>query len=163
MLAGHVEAELFGRLDVEAKRLIGRRGVETIGPEALIERAGHEDRLAVEKDAVDSLLIFLEGDSALPEIARQLIFGAVVSAKLDFQAVEEWRLWRPQLCLRQRNCDWLIGSRFMRSSFCITIHDGDTRSARRGDIQIDIDRFAVGVGADMNSIDMTGRHRLDPD
>src|SRR2546421_56992 len=94
VLAGHIEAKLFRCLDVEAKRLIGRRGVETIGPEALIERAGHEDRLAVEKDAVDSLLIFLEGDSALPEIARQLIFGAVVSAKLDFQAVEEWRLGR---------------------------------------------------------------------
>jgi len=48
MLAGGVEPELLGHLEVELQRFIGGRGVDPIRPVALVERAGHEDGLVVE-------------------------------------------------------------------------------------------------------------------
>ncbi|HKB39828.1 MAG TPA: hypothetical protein VKD72_25560, partial [Gemmataceae bacterium] len=42
MLADHVEAELLGDLDVVLQGLVGRGGVNAVGPESLVERADLE-------------------------------------------------------------------------------------------------------------------------
>ena len=49
VLARQVEAEFLGDLDVVLERFIGRRGVEAVGPETLIERADLEDGLPLSR------------------------------------------------------------------------------------------------------------------
>ena len=51
VLAHEVEAQRLCRLDVGAKRVVARRRVDAVRPEALVEHAGDAQRLAVEKQA----------------------------------------------------------------------------------------------------------------
>ena len=48
VLADHVESEFPGLFDVELQRLVGRCGVESVRPPALVERSEMEERLAVQ-------------------------------------------------------------------------------------------------------------------
>ena len=69
VLADHVEAELLGHFEVVLQRLVGRRGVESVGPEALIERAILKQRLVVEHHPRDAGLVLAERDFAHGEVA----------------------------------------------------------------------------------------------
>jgi hypothetical protein len=55
VLAGHVETELLGHLDVVTKCGIGRGCVDSVRPKALIQRTDLEIRFAVERDLDPSL------------------------------------------------------------------------------------------------------------
>ena len=68
VLAGHVEAEFLQHFNVIAQRLVGRRGVKAVGPEALIERAKHEISFVVELDAEAVLVVARHRDFAHGEI-----------------------------------------------------------------------------------------------
>jgi len=90
MLAGHVEAQFLHHVDVIAKRLVGRGGVEPIGPEALIERAVLEIRLIVEHEAGDARRIFAQRNLPHADVGAHFI---LISA--DNERVEERRFGRP--------------------------------------------------------------------
>ena len=53
-------------------------GVEPVGPEALVERADLEERLVVEQQPRDALVVLADGDLAHGEVARRPSIGAVV-------------------------------------------------------------------------------------
>src|SRR5690606_29906433 len=73
VLAKHIEAELLRHFNVVSECFIGRRRVETIGPPTLIEWAEHEDRLAIEMEAVDAFSVFGERDFAETDVAGDFI------------------------------------------------------------------------------------------
>ena len=73
MLAGHVETELLRHFDVIFKSVIRRRGVDTIRPEALIERTHLKDRLVVEHQAGDTFVVFAKGNFSHGEVAGKLV------------------------------------------------------------------------------------------
>ena len=57
VLAEHVEAELLEHFEVVLHRLVGRRREQPVRPPALIERADLEERLVVEHEAHDALVV----------------------------------------------------------------------------------------------------------
>src|SRR5262249_14886273 len=82
VLASHVEAELFGHLDVVAKGFVGRSGVDAIWPEALVEWAELEVRLIVQHEPREAFLIFAKGNFAHAEITLDAVEG--LAPKLEF-------------------------------------------------------------------------------
>src|SRR5262249_6356362 len=99
VLAGHVEAELLGDLDIVAQSGVGRSSVQAIGPPTLIERAELEKRQIIEKQAVETVLATVHGDLAHAEIAGDLIDGLAIALELDLEIVKEGRIGGPKLGL----------------------------------------------------------------
>lgn len=82
MLADHVEAQLLQHLKIVHHCLLGRRGVNTIRPEALIQSTEHEDELSIEKGSNNTVDLSL-GDGAESSIALDNIV-----AQLDCDVVQ---------------------------------------------------------------------------
>jgi hypothetical protein len=57
----------------------------------LIERAGHEDGVVVEVDAVDAFFVFFDFDGAQAEVGFDFVF-----ASLGAQGIEMWRIGCPE-------------------------------------------------------------------
>jgi hypothetical protein len=68
VLAEHVRAHALGGFDIEPHRLVARRRVEPVGPEALVERAEVKDGLAVQQEARHAVLVLAERDGAVGEV-----------------------------------------------------------------------------------------------
>jgi hypothetical protein len=73
VLAQHVAAHLLHRLDVEAHRFERRRGVEAVGPEALVERTELKQRLAVQASRNCRRVGFAHVHLAQADVARHLV------------------------------------------------------------------------------------------
>src|SRR5262245_52740176 len=101
MLADHVEAELLGDFQVVLHRRVGGRGVEPVGPEALIERTPMEDRLVVEHHPGDAMLIFAEGDFAHGEVAGDCVAILPLVVDDDGKPIKKWRFRTPKFERRQ--------------------------------------------------------------
>src|SRR5207247_11148707 len=95
-----VHAQLLGKLDVVLQRLVGRRGVKPVRPEALVERAVLEDELVVEEDAGDAFVVLAEGDLAHAEVGLRNVVLVTLTLKVDSQTLQEWLVWRPKLGAR---------------------------------------------------------------
>ena len=91
VLAGHVESELLGHLDVELQRLVGRRRVDAVGPIPLVERSRHVDRLVVEHRPENPLFVLSLRDFTHPGIAFHR-----VASECDGKVVEERRVGGPE-------------------------------------------------------------------
>ena len=90
MLADCIHPEIKRCLDVVAESLFGRGGVDSVGPEALIQRPVHEDRLAVQQQPRDTLDVRCDGDRAHPEVAANAVLERVVRAVQEHvQAVKK--------------------------------------------------------------------------
>ena len=100
VLPGHVEAELLRHLDVVPQRLVGRGGVDAVGPKALVEGAELEEELVVEEEAGDPILVLSERNLAQAEVARDLVHGLAALDEGDLEAVEERRVGGPELWVR---------------------------------------------------------------
>src|SRR5262249_7161472 len=68
VLTRQIEAEFLGYLDIVLERFIRRSGVDSVRPEALVERAELEHELAIEEHARDSFIIFADLDLAHAEV-----------------------------------------------------------------------------------------------
>lgn len=55
MLAYHIEAQIFGRLDIPRKSLNTRSGIESVRPPSLVERAELEKNLVIQRQPLDSV------------------------------------------------------------------------------------------------------------
>ena len=158
VLARHVEAELFGDLNIVFERLVGGGGVDAVGPEALVERPAQEDRLAVEQDARHALLVRLADlDLAHAEIAVHGVGLLAVLAQLDVEVVEERLLRRPQVRLVDRQHERQVGSarrpwrRRWSPSFAVTAAVRPSLAPRSP--QLDADLAVIDVGNDLQAVD----------
>lgn len=91
MFPDHVEPQVLEQLQVVHHRLPSRGRINAIRPEALVQGAKHENKLAIQQrahDAVDGAL----GDGAEPDITLGLI-----AAQLDSHVVQIGGIGRPQL------------------------------------------------------------------
>ena len=89
VLAGHVEAQPPGDLDVVAQRLVRRCGVEAVRPEPLVERSELEYELVVQEYPQHSLFIPAQGYLPHTEIALHFIDCAAVFQQCHLEVVEE--------------------------------------------------------------------------
>src|SRR5207249_6972502 len=97
MLAGHVEPELLQHLDVGTQRLIRRRRVKTVRPEALVERAKHETWFVVQLNAEAALGVACQRDFSQAEITSDLVHDSSASFKCELAIAEVWLAGRPSL------------------------------------------------------------------
>ena len=152
MLAQHVEAHGLGRFDVEAQGLVARRGVEPVGPPALVEQAVHEAGLAVEQQALLPAAVLADADGAQGEVALHPVL-----AERELQLVEIWFLRGPRphvLELEQRALarGELVGVR--------SVYHGAHRALAA---HVQLDRAVLQMGRYEERCDVVFRHALAPD
>ena len=97
MLAQHVAADPLERLQVVAQRLVGRRGVKSVGPPPLVEWSVLEDEPVVEHQPHRARAVLAERDFSHPEVTRDLVDHFVAPLQDHLQIVEERISRRPQL------------------------------------------------------------------
>src|SRR5258708_10660842 len=73
MLSGEIESGALEKCDVGLQRLVGGRGINSVGPEPLIQSADLEERLAVQADAREASLILDQIDLAHGKVTRNAI------------------------------------------------------------------------------------------
>ena len=100
VLAHHVEAVALHHHDVVGQCLVGRGGVDAVGPETLVERAHLEQVFVVQLHADESLVVFLHRDLAHAEVALHLVLLAAAVVHRDVQVVEERVVGAPQVGVR---------------------------------------------------------------
>ena len=127
MLADEVEAQLLRDDKVVSQSVVGRRRVEPVGPEPLIERTDQEDGLAVQHDARFLVCPLRNADRAQREVAPDPIQLLATCALYDralrkihqanVDVVQERRVGRPEadITLRNGNRKWLSRSAAGRS------------------------------------------------
>ena len=91
VLAQGVEAHRLGRGDVEGERRVAGRGVEPVGPPALVEQAVHEIGLPVEQQALRAVPVLADADAAQGEIALRPVL-----AEREDELIEIGVLRRPE-------------------------------------------------------------------
>ena len=104
MLPDDVEAQLLRMPDIELQRVVGRRGVEAVGPPALIEKAELEKRLAVQKEPIDAGAVAAHRDAAHAEIAVDLIVAGA-----DAECIQKRIGRRPRARIRERDVELTAG------------------------------------------------------
>jgi len=88
VLADHVVAQLLGLDDVECERLVGRGRVEAVGPPALVERTELEQRLVVEGQANDAVLVAQLGGQRVTRKLATALAGKILGSKLESDDVQ---------------------------------------------------------------------------
>ena len=109
VLADAVEAELLHGFDVPAQRLLGRRGVEAVRPESLVQRAGLEDELAVEQRAGNALPVLAQRDLAHAEVAGHRINGLAAGFQGHAEVIQMRRIGGPELGIRDGELEFRAG------------------------------------------------------
>ena len=100
VLAGAVEAERLGELDVALDRLVGRRGQDTLRPVALVE-----DEPQVVGRIVEVDLARVGRDLPLAEIALQRVEHLAAGDRFQRQVVQGRVLGAPEPLAGQAQCD----------------------------------------------------------
>ena len=148
MLAKHVEAHGFGGGDVVYHRLVRRRGVQPVGPVALIEQAVMEVRLVIQKQARHAVLVLFDRELAHGKVALHLILAAG-----DAEAVELRMLRRPRLEIRHRDAR----RQQIRLPAEMRVRVLISHNLRRN-----INSRTVEIGRYAKILDVRLRHRLKP-
>ena len=91
VLTQHVEAKALHGGDVVNHRIVGGGSVESVGPITLVEHAAVEQRLSVEHEAHNAVLIRQNGEFAHGKIACYFVL-----AEGNFYIVEKWVIRRPR-------------------------------------------------------------------
>ena len=104
VLAEHVDAELLEHFEVVLHRLVGRRREQPVRPPALIERPDLEERLVVEHEPHDAVLVLRGADLADGEVdsSRRSTGLARSGTSVTTTVVEVRRIGGPELA-RSRN------------------------------------------------------------
>ena len=105
-----VEAELFDRDDVGIERLVGRCGVEPVGPVALIEHPDLKDWLVIEENSSRARTL-ADADLAQTRVAADRVEHHIVAAKVDAQTIELRciRIGRPEHRVGNGHVHTLLG------------------------------------------------------
>ena len=160
VLAHAVKTMLLHRFDVPAQCLVGRRGVDAVRPESLVQRADLEDELAVEHRAGDALLVLAQRDLAHAKVAAHRIDDLVAGLQRHAQIIQMRRVGRPELGIRNRELEFLAGraadlgdrfAAFARHHFHFAVaFDGQTQTA------------SIHIRHHFQGCDVGFRHRLEP-
>ena len=142
VLADHVEPQRFDEFDVVFERGVGGGGEHAVRPIALVEHAGVEIGLVVEREALETLAVRHHGELAHPEIGTHDIV-----AHLDGEVVEFGIFGGPQLVvvevdLRDLSLD------FDGFEQLVAVHDGDVRAVGAHCVQLEDELVAVDVRDD---------------
>ena len=148
VLAQHVEAAVFGRLNVKDQGLVRRRGVEPVRPVALIQQAVVEIGLAVEEEPGNAVLVLLHGQLAHSKIAAHLVLPTAHA-----EGIEPGMLRAPGLEVRHRDPG---GQRILRA---VKLRHGDLLAF---DLRLDLHLAAVIARGDAQGTDIACRHSLHP-
>ena len=163
VLADGVEAQVLRLLDVELQCRVGGRGVDAVGPVALVERGQQEGRLAVEHDAVESAH-FLDTDAAQAGIAGDSV-TLIALHQAGLEGVEEGILRTPQVRMRDGQMQRLAG-RPARLAHRLAVRVGGDVQGRVSVAALQFRRHREGVEAACRGEGQLrqagGRHRLQP-
>ncbi len=97
MLANHIEAPILGLVYVVYQSLVGRRGIQAVGPPALVKRLELEQRFIVELHTHYAALVAGSGEFAHSGIAAHLVEYLAPIGKTYFKVVQRGAVGRPQL------------------------------------------------------------------
>ena len=163
VLAGAVEAHLLRDLDVVLQGVVGGRGVEAVGPPALVERAVEERDLAVELDAGDAGLVLAHLDLAHAEVALHRV--GVVAREFDGQVVKVRRVGAPELGVGDLDAD--LAAAGGGADLLAAVGDGHGHghghvAVAALDVGRDDDFAGVDVGGDLQAVDVGGRDGFEP-
>ena len=166
VLTNHVEAQFLCLLYVKQQGLVGGGRVEPVGPPALVERAGLEERFVVQGQAHDAVLPAQGGEFPHRGVALHLVVHLPVAVgKRHLQFVEERTVGRPELhALRHVELHGLPTYAFPLRHHVVAVADlhlhqrGLTAAQRRHHRQ----RVPVDVGRDFQPFDVARLHRLHP-
>src|SRR3984957_20957204 len=102
MFPCQVESGGFEKGEIGSERVIGRGGVDAIGPKALVQRADLKQGLAIQGDARDALGILEQRNFPHPEVAGHGIDFLPSLFQRNLQIIKKWRIRRPQPGFRHR-------------------------------------------------------------
>ena len=173
VLAEHVHAEGLEHLEVGLHRCVARRREQAVGPPALVERANLKQRLAIEAEPEDPLLVAGLRDRTEREVGPHPIAHLAIGAdKLDLDGIEVRIVGRPEARLLDGEADRLAGSPLTEhlARGPLSLDDADARWPRTGwrlpgevDRELDLTAFHVGDGKDAADVTLINRlhpHRL---
>src|SRR5690606_35340868 len=153
VLADRVEAEPLGLHQVVLESLVGGRGVDAVGPEALVERADLEDGLAVEQHPV-----VLDFDAAHAEVRADL-----VALHPDGQVVQVRVLRRPEPRVAHGHGQLGADAAGDAADDALAVADGHDRVPAAA-VHGDLDSLVRHVGDGVDPLDVVPPgHRLHPD
>jgi len=165
MLAQHVEAHPLEHLKIIDHGLLGRRRVDAVGPEALVERTGLKEGLAVEKEPGHTRLVRTDGNGAEAEIAFNLVDHLAAAQELDCKVVEVGRGRRPEPGPGNGQPEGGIGGAAPGSDHPGLLECSDGKALMgpcAGDAAGHSDSAGGGIGNNAQLLDAGHRHRLDP-
>ena len=151
VLAQGVEAHRLGRGDVEYERGVAGRGVEPVGPPALVEEAVHEIGLPVEQQALHAVPVLADGDAAQGEIALRAVL-----AEREDELIEIGVLRRPEADVAELYERALPGGELELLAVNLRAH-----RALAADVELDL--AALGMRRDEEAGHVVLRHALAPD
>ena len=105
MFANHVIAKIFCLLNVVPQSFVARSGVEAVAPPALIERAEHENRLVVEHQTHNAVLVLCSAEFAHREVTDNIINKLIPLIHRHVYTVKERIIRRPKYCI-DRHCNF---------------------------------------------------------
>ncbi len=144
-------------LQVVCQRLVGRRRVQTVRPEALVEGGHHEDGRAVENGTRDAVHL-LDGDRAHPEVAAH-----PVGAHLDPEPVQERVVGRPQVRVGDREVQRAAGAAPHRGDLAVSVvRRRRDRYAVPDPLRLDCETVVGQVGDELQRADVVPGDRFHP-
>lgn len=102
MLSDSVETEALEHLQIRYHGFSVGRRMESVRPEALIERAEDEGEFSVQQRSLHPL------DLAARDGAESGVAGYFVITQCHCQIIQRWRRWRPQLWLLDLESELLV-------------------------------------------------------
>ena len=161
VLADQVEAEPSQREEVEAARVLGRGGIQPVGPPPLVEGAELEQRSVVEEQAVDARTVPGDGDLPHPEIAAD----GVAARHTHAHSIEEGIARRPEPRMGDGERDDALGGRVCGGNRHGAIERRHVNArplpaTRDGDAHFH--RTGVHVGRDHQAAHVLLRHGFQP-
>ena len=173
VLAQEVEAQLLHGLQFVDHRRVGGRSVEAFRPVALVQQAVQQNRLPVQAEAQDALLVRLTAPFPQREIAVhrvEALFAALRRA--HGQVVEEGagRAPREEVLLRDGQghlavLAGLVAAPVLGDGHAARPHHGPEVRRAAGLGRVGLDRYGAGivVRGDGQGLDVVVRHPLQPD
>ena len=159
-----VEAHGHGQLDVAAQRVVGGRGVDAVGIEALIQHQPLEYRRTV-----DQALLAVKGDRAQGKIAVHRVDGFAVFQQRQLQVVEVALTRRPEVNVidLQRQAGVMAVGQALGGSLGRAVEGGLGAQGQAGtgavDRRVDVHAAVGGVGDQLCGAEVGLGNPLQPD
>ena len=112
MLTYHIESQILGLYDIVFEGLVGRSGVETVRPPALVERTVLEERSAVEGHSLMVELVLDHGYLPHCRISLNLVENLAAAYDGNAETIEIRGVRRPGFHILHTDLDRAADCRF---------------------------------------------------